>query len=138
MKNKIICLILVLLISKAYAQTYQFYGKAIDAKTKKSLPFVAISIVGETKGTQTDIDGKFELKHNSNKVKVQLHYVGYENTTHTITANTEETLSINVKENLIKEVEVVAGENPANIFMIRLIRSFLPLLTFNTYEPASK
>lgn len=114
MKNRIVCLIIVLLVSKAYAQTYQFYGKVIDANTKKTLPFVAISIVGETKGTQTDIDGKFELKHNNNKATVQLHYVGYENTKFTITANTEEVLSIRVKENLIKEVEVVAGENPAN------------------------
>jgi hypothetical protein len=114
MKRKLFLLFFILCLTQAYSQTYQFKGKVIDQNTKKALPFVAISILGDTRGLQTDIDGKFSLNANKNTLNLRMHYVGYESKEVLITSNEELVIELKSKENLIKEVLVVAGENPAN------------------------
>ncbi len=123
MKKHNFLLLFILLLNNAYSQTYQFKGKVIDAASKKTLPFVAISIEGDTRGVQTDIDGKFLLNYDRDNINIKLHYVGYENSTYTMKANVEAVLSMKPKQNLIKEVEVIAGENPANKIIRKVYES---------------
>ncbi len=115
MKKIFISILLLLTFFKiSNAQTYQFKGKVIDKETKKGLPFVAVTIDGENKGVQTDIDGKFELQSNKNELKLKFQYVGYHYLEKIVSGNKEETIQLERKENIIKEVQVIAGENPAN------------------------
>lgn len=114
MKPLRICLLVLFLVSNAFAQTYQFKGKVVDAISKKTLPFVAITIEENSTGLQTDIDGKFAISFSKPNIRLKLHYVGYENGSYTINSDEEVSLKMFPKENLIKEVLVVAGENPAN------------------------
>ncbi len=114
MKKNYFLLLFILLLNTAYSQTYQFKGKVIDATSKKTLPFVAISIEGDTRGIQTDIDGKFVLNYTRDNINIKLHYVGYENVVYNLQSGIDATLSMSPKQNLIKEVQVIAGENPAN------------------------
>lgn len=107
-------LLLVTLHTSSKAQTYQFKGKVIDKETKKELPFVAVTIAGENKGVQTDIDGRFQLRSNINPLKLKFQYVGYQYLEQIINAGVETTIYLDRKENIIKEVQVIAGENPAN------------------------
>ena len=77
MKKYNFLLLFILLLNNAYSQTYQFKGKVIDATSKKTLPFVAISIEGDTRGIQTDIDGKFILNYDKEDFSGQQVYNDY-------------------------------------------------------------
>jgi len=121
MKKLYVFLFTIFLINLTYAQTYQFRGKVIDKYSKKGLPFVAVSIVGEMKGVQTDIDGKFSLMANQPNINVRFQYVGYESKDQTIRSNEDIEVSLSSKENSIREVQVIAGENPANKIIKKVI-----------------
>ncbi len=104
-----------------YAQTYQFKGKVIDKNSKRVLPFVAVTVVGDSRGMQTDIDGKFFLKANKSSLTLRFQYVGYESKEQTVSANEDIEVALTVKQNAIKEVQVIAGENPANKIIKKVI-----------------
>lgn len=111
----------VLYFTNLNAQTYLFKGKVIDFHTKKELPFVAISIIGESKGTQSDIDGKFLLQSSEKELKVRFQYVGYHSKETTLFRSSENVIFLSSKENILKEVQVIAGENPANKIIKKVI-----------------
>ncbi len=121
MKKLYVFLSYFFLFSISYAQTYQFKGKVVDATTKKGLPFVAVSVVGDIKGMQTDIDGKFVLVSNKSELKLRFQYVGYESLEKLVLSKDEIEIKLNAKENNIKEVQVIAGENPANKIIKKVI-----------------
>lgn len=121
MKKLFVFLFAILFINLSYAQNYQFKGKVIDRNTKKTLPFVAVTIVGENKGVQTDIDGKFNFKTNKQTLLLRFQYVGYQSKEQTVKANEETEVILSIKENVIKEVQVIAGENPANKIIKKVI-----------------
>lgn len=115
--------ILIFLSITTLAQNFLYSGKVLDNKTKKGLAFVSILVVGDQKGVQTDIDGKFKIYASKPNTKLRLQYVGYE--TKDIELNSGEDLIIllNEKENKIKEVVVFAGENPAHRIINRAIEN---------------
>lgn len=121
MKKLYVFIFYFFLFSISYAQTYQFKGKVVDANTKKGLPFVAVTIVGEVRGMQTDIDGRFILNSNKVELKLRFQYVGYEPLEKTVSSNEEIEIKLKSKENIIKEVQVIAGENPANKIIKKVI-----------------
>lgn len=121
MKKTYIFLFFYFLFSISYAQTYQFKGKVVDANTKKGLPFVAVTVVGEVRGMQTDIDGRFLLNSNTADLKLRFQYVGYEPLEKLVSSKDEIEVKLNSKENIIKEVQIIAGENPANRIIKKVI-----------------
>lgn len=123
MKKLFFFLLSFFLFSYSQAQTYQFKGKVIDRTTKKALPFVAVSIVGESRGVQSDIDGKFQLTYSKKAANLRFQYVGYESLDVIVNADEDLEIKISPKENLIKEVQVIAGENPANRIINKVIQN---------------
>lgn len=132
MKTKYTFYLILLLISSvnAIAQNYSYKGRIIDTESRKPLPFVAISIVGEHTGVQTDIDGKFKLVSKSSTLKAKVQYVGYITKEVELRSSDDIEIQISQKENIIKEVQVVAGENPAH----RIIRKVIDLKDKNNPE----
>ncbi|MDD3063240.1 MAG: TonB-dependent receptor [Massilibacteroides sp.] len=68
-------LCLLFFTSSLYAQEIQVTGTVVD-ETGISLPGVSIIEKGSSKGTITDIDGKFSLKVNGDKILI-FSYIGY-------------------------------------------------------------
>lgn len=58
-----------------------FYGKVIDTRTNKGLPFATIEALGSNIATVTNIDGEFIIKieRNSSVSQLKISYVGYKN-----------------------------------------------------------
>jgi hypothetical protein len=114
-------LVLFLLTISIHASAQQFsvQGKVINTTSKETLPFVNIVIEGTTTGTTTGIDGHFHIALNPKSVLV-FSYVGYTSKTLRISTDTSKFYLVELTEasNLLKAVEVIAGENPA----VRIIR----------------
>lgn len=114
MKKAFIFFVLILFALNGVAQNYLYTGKVIDNRTKKGLAFVSILAVGDLRGVQTDIDGKFKIYTTQKTTKFRFQYVGYETKEIELNAGTDHSIAIVEKENKIKEVVVFAGENPAH------------------------
>jgi outer membrane receptor protein involved in Fe transport len=72
-------LLLILLVSSAYAQTGNISGKVIDATTKDPLPFANVIVVGTTLGAMSMGDGSYFIKNvpeGTHAVKAS--FMGYE------------------------------------------------------------
>ena len=121
MRKLYVFLFFFLHFTSTNAQTYQFKGKVLDKQTKKELPFVAVTIVGEDKGTQTDIDGRFILKSINEEILVRFQYVGYLAKEVRLKKSIENEITLSIKENNIREVQIIAGENPANKIIKKVI-----------------
>jgi hypothetical protein len=114
MKKLSFLLLFILFTANIYAQNYLYSGKVLDSKSKKGLAFVSILVVGEQKGVQTDIDGKFKIYASKPVSNLRLQYVGYETKEVVLNTGSDLFISLNEKENKIKEVVVFAGDNPAH------------------------
>lgn len=121
MRKLYVFIFFFLLFTSTNAQTYQFKGKVLDKQTKKELPFVAVTIINENKGTQTDIDGRFLLKSSKEEILVRFQYVGYLPKEALLKNSIENEINLTLKENNIKEVQIIAGENPANKIIKKVI-----------------
>jgi ribosomal protein S13 len=118
--KQLLYLILLLLMVPVFAdaQLYVYAGKVLDSKTRKPLAFVSVTISGQNKGTQSDIDGKFRVTSVNPNEELRFAFVGYETKIVSTPHATELSISLADKSYEIKEVVVIAGENPAH----RIIR----------------
>lgn len=65
-------------ISLAQAQELTISGTVTSSEDGSAMPFLTVVIKGTTKGTQTDLDGKYTLKHVSSKDTLIFSFIGYE------------------------------------------------------------
>ena len=130
-KNLSLIIIFTILTIALKAQNHPISGKVINAKTGEPLAFVNIIANNSTKGSSTDIDGKFTLKHTEAIVSIKLSYVGFETKVVTI-ENNKNNLIIRLQEKQLQltEVKIIAGENPAH----RIIRNVLANRDLNNPE----
>lgn len=103
--NKLL-LVLILLASMhpLLAQELAISGIVTDKITGLTLPGVSVFLEGTTIGTSTDIDGKYEIITENNKVLV-FSYVGYLNQKIKIVNQT--TINVALGQNLLEVDEVV-------------------------------
>lgn len=97
-------------------------GKVLDARTGEALAFVTISYKDSISIAQTDIDGKFSLSIRPGK-RLCFSYVGYQLYCAEIQNAGSMQVKMQAKETTLKEVVVVAGENPADRLMRKVIRN---------------
>jgi TonB-linked SusC/RagA family outer membrane protein len=65
-------------VIQTFAQSRPITGLITAADTKETLPGATIAIKGSTRGTSTDIDGKFSLAVNPTDAILTISFVGYE------------------------------------------------------------
>lgn len=65
----------------------QVSGKVTDADTGEPLPGVAITVEGTTLGTQTDLEGNYELSVPNSQAVLVFRFLGYANQTATANRN---------------------------------------------------
>lgn len=58
-----------------------YYGKVVDSKTNKALPFATIEALGSNAATVTNIDGEFIIKieRKSDVSQLKIAYIGFQN-----------------------------------------------------------
>lgn len=92
---------LILFCTELNAQTRRFTinGKVTDAKTKETLPGVAVRLVSTTSAVSTNIDGNYSLSANlsSGQYSVSFTYIGYKTITKTIQLGNDETITLNAE-----------------------------------------
>ncbi|NEW79062.1 MAG: carboxypeptidase-like regulatory domain-containing protein, partial [Gelidibacter sp.] len=120
----------------------QIQGIILDSKTKQPLPFATIT-TSSNFGTLTDVDGKFSIKSTKSITQISISYVGYESLIFPITKNEKFIkISLNPKIESLREVQIVAKENPALQIVRNTIKNkpkndiekSLNSFKFNTYN----
>lgn len=81
--------------------------KGVVKDAKEPLPFANVVIRGTTIGTNTDMDGNYEIEVPEGAV-LEFSYSGYETQTRKITAKTGSTLNVTLSEEMLEEL-VVTG-----------------------------
>lgn len=120
----------------------QIQGIIIDSKTNQPLPFATITTSANF-GTLTDVDGKFNIKSNKSITQISVSYVGYESLIYSIIKNGKFIkISLIPKVESLKEVQIIAKENPALQIIKNAIKNkpkndiekSLNTFKFNTYN----
>ncbi|MFZ2284526.1 MAG: DUF5686 family protein [Lutibacter sp.] len=134
-------LFLFLLIPFLAISQNQIQGIVLDSKNNQPLPFATIT-TSSNFGTLTDIDGKFTVKSEKKVTQISISYVGYESVIVPISKNEKFIkIALNPKIESLKEVQIVAKENPALQIIRNTIRNkaknniekSLNSFKFNTY-----
>jgi TonB-dependent starch-binding outer membrane protein SusC len=82
-------------------------GSVLDADNGESLVGAAVVVTGTTKGTLTDVDGKYELQVPNDATTLTFSYTGYASLT--IPIGNSKTIDAKLKGNMILEQVVVVG-----------------------------
>ncbi|MFN0030938.1 MAG: DUF5686 family protein [Flavobacteriales bacterium] len=111
----------------AFAQKTTVKGAVIDAKTREPLAFATIMFVDTKSGTQTEIDGTYELETYYSSDSLRVFYLGYE--TKTVKVKQGVSTVVNFELNEVKDVgtEVIItpddGPNPAIALVKKVLRN---------------
>lgn len=100
------CFMLVLLTSNLTAQEF-VSGTVIDNATGETLPGASIVERGTTRGTNTDLDGKFSLEVSQLPATLEISFVGYTSRSLTFTNSEPREIRLSVNAELVDEVVVV-------------------------------
>lgn len=120
MVNRVFLLVVLFLaLSKtAVSQVFSLSGQVVDAKTMKALPFVNISVKGTTRGTTTDLNGRFKLSGQRKGGFLVFDYVGYEKLVFE-PGRGDTVIALKPTPTKLSEVVIVPGKNPADSIMER-------------------
>ena len=117
-------------------------GRVVDDNDKSPLAFVAVVANDDPQlGVITDIDGKFLIETDVPVTSLRLRYVGYEPLRLDITSEESLVIEMTRKSVLIREVVIVAGENPAHRIISKVIANRkindpkrLPSFSYTSYN----
>ena len=99
-----------------YAQNQtEVVGVVVDKKTSEPIEFVNIYFEGTSNGTVSDSDGYFSLYTTGKGQNIVVSIVGYDQQIIGIVPGQKQTITIQLKSQLVNldEVVVLSGENPA-------------------------
>jgi hypothetical protein len=101
-------------VQNVIAQNSLLSGRVTSKKDP--LPFATILLKGTNVGTNSNIDGYYMLKLPPGKHEIVFQYIGYTRESRTVTINSDQILDVSLEPEgiTLKEVEVQAGEDPAN------------------------
>ena len=114
MARSILFLLFLFVINGLQAQSLQ--GKVVDANNKNPLAFVNIVFDDSGRGVSCDIDGRFEIANLNDIQKLHFSYVGYYDTTISVSqiAGNYLMLKMRPKSYQLREVKIYPGPNPAH------------------------
>lgn len=95
-KSSLLISVLMLCFGVAWAQNGTLTGKFTDAKTGEPVPFATIAGPNGT-GTTTDFDGVYKLSLPAGTHQIKFSYVGYSDSTYTVTITSGKETVLNHK-----------------------------------------
>jgi len=97
-------------------------GEVQDANTGETLPSATIQVEGTTRGTITNVEGRFELFVTPVPSTLLVRHIGYRSLRITITSDTQEQITVGLEPaTLLLEEVVVSGEDPALNIMRKVL-----------------
>ncbi|GGZ36362.1 SusC/RagA family TonB-linked outer membrane protein [Echinicola pacifica] len=89
----------------AYGQGREVTGTVISAEDKLPLPGVSVLIEGTTRGTVTDLDGKFSINLNQGDAVLTLSFIGFE--TQNVAVGNKNEISVTLQMDMQSMDEVI-------------------------------
>ena len=104
------------------AQTFTLSGSVRDAANSEALPAATIRLVGTTKGTIANANGKFALQLEQQSYLVAFSFIGYRSDTVRVALDKNREVNVSLVPSDIQIAEViVSGEDPAMAIMRNVI-----------------
>lgn len=109
--------------SVSYAQLTKIRGVVKDAVTGEAIPFANIYLKLSTQGTTSDFDGNYYFETREAVDTITASYLGYKKLSFPVKANRYQEINFQLEpsEIRLKEVVIMAGENPADTLFRRII-----------------
>jgi hypothetical protein len=123
-QQTILVLIFLCYVVTVYSQNpIVITGTVTDAETGEPIPYVNIYVVGKFHGTSTAFDGSYRLEVRFKTDSIAASAVGYLTEKRKISQQPYQVIDFKLKPESIslKEVLVVAGENPADILFRKIV-----------------
>ncbi len=100
-------------------------GYVLDDATGQPLPFVNIYFLNTTRGTTSDLDGRYKIKTREQSDTLVFSMMGYHSAKVFVEKGKKYRLVIRLKENtqLLDEVVIKPTENPAHIILRKIIKN---------------
>src|ERR1041384_10977 len=107
------------------AQETKISGHVFDPLTNEVIPFASIVFKGTSIGTTSDINGNYELKTLQKVDSIVASSIGYLPVTMSVQKGKTQVINFAMRVNKfdLPEVQIKAGENPADIIMRELIKN---------------
>jgi iron complex outermembrane receptor protein len=105
----VVLLLLVSATTLSAAETINFTGKVLDARSKTGLPGASISIPDLRVSVITDANGEFNISSAPSRGSflIQVRYIGYKTLTRTVDFSKSATLVFELEESVIEGKEIV-------------------------------
>ncbi|MBL7931967.1 MAG: carboxypeptidase-like regulatory domain-containing protein, partial [Bacteroidia bacterium] len=122
MLKKQLALLLVLISELVLSQTFTLSG--VISSDKELLPFATIHVKGNSMGTNSNMEGEYQLRLAPGTYEIEYQYVGYSKKTETVVLNSNVRLNVSLNPDGISLNEVVirAGEDPSYPIIRKAIR----------------
>ena len=106
------------------AQVTNISGKVTDALTNEPIPFATIVFKGAAVGTNTEMNGNYHILTSVPTDSLICTLLGYKDVILRVKKGQTQTINFVLKPSnvTVKEVEIKAGENPANIIVRNIIK----------------
>jgi hypothetical protein len=111
--------VLTFCVLQSSAQETKVSGRVYDPLTNEVIPFAAIVFKGSTVGTNSDINGNYTVSTMDKVDSISATFVGYIPVTLPVQRGKTQTINFALRVNKfdLPEVNIKAGENPADIIM---------------------
>ena len=107
----------------AYSQVTKVSGKVRDVLTNEPLPFASVIFKGTTIGASTDMSGNYSIEISKKADSILVQALGYISVTMPVQHGKTQVInfSLQLKQFELQAVEIVSGENPADIIIRNVI-----------------
>lgn len=111
-------------LAVAQAQTFRLSGRVTDKETGEALSSATVRIAGTTRGTITNVDGRYILRTSAGQVLLVYSYIGYRTDSVSVAVSGDAAVEVSLVPAAIELPEVVvAAEDPAMGIMRRVIEN---------------
>ncbi len=117
MKYSILTFLLIFgFLKPAFTQEINIKGRVTDASTGVPVPFASVVFKGNLNGVNTDFDGFYSIKSSQSYDSIRVTYLGYKPKVKKIKNSNPQIIDFQLEPDLVnlKEISVLAGENPAH------------------------
>lgn len=119
-KKSALLSLLFLFVTFLQSQTV-ITGRVFDAISGEPIPFAIVRIPNSSVGTNTDFDGNYRIETKVHGDSLIINYTGYKPKTFAIKNGVTQTINCGLEVEMLEEVVVKPGENPAHKIIRQVI-----------------